>query len=118
MPSSRNVLTTRRKSSRVCPLSRKPSTASSTDSTALITKRQPVSRSASKCSWYFRKFHGVADAVKEVWIAEGDVLRPGGHLAANVFEHHVLADNSEDSFVNRHDGAMAAEMLAAAARFR
>jgi len=36
-------------------LVQKPNTASSRDSTALITKRQPVSRSVGKCSLYFSK---------------------------------------------------------------
>src|SRR6266404_5613701 len=64
------------------------------------------------------EFHGVTDAVEEIRIAEGDVLRAGGHLAANVFEHHLAADDSKDALIDRHDGAMAAKMLAAAARFR
>jgi hypothetical protein len=64
------------------------------------------------------EFHGVTDAVEEIRIAEGDVLRAGGHLAANVFEHHLAADDSKHALVNRHDRAVAAKMLAAAARFR
>ncbi len=70
---------------------------------------------AVKC---FHEFHGVTYAVKEIRIAEGDVLRPGGHLAANIFEYHIPTDNSKQSLVNRHDWAMTAKMLAAAACFR
>src|SRR5207253_8507704 len=67
---------------------------------------------------YLRQFHRVTNAVKEIRIAEGDVLRPRGHLAPNVFEHHVAVDDSKHSLVNRYDWAMPAKMLASAARFR
>ena len=63
------------------------------------------------------KIHRVTNAIKEIRITEGNMLRAGGHLAANVFEHHVAANNSKDPFVDGNDGAVAAKMLATAARF-
>ena len=59
---------------------------------------------------------GVADAVEEIRIAKGDVPRARGHLAADIFHHHVALDDAEAPAVDRHDGAVPAHMLAAAAR--
>src|SRR2546427_13151105 len=67
---------------------------------------------------FINQLHRVANAVKEVRIAERDVLGSCGNLAAHVFEHHIAADDSKDALVNRHNGAVPAQMLAAAARFR
>ena len=50
--------------------------------------------------------------------AEGDVFGPRFDLKADVFEHHVPLDDTEQATINRHNRAMAAEMLAAAACFR
>ena len=61
--------------------------------------------------------HRVAGAVEEIGIAEGDVLRAGGDLAANVFEHDIGLHDAKHAAVDGYDGAVAAEMLAAARRF-
>src|SRR5438046_2701229 len=45
------------------------------------------------------------------------VLRAGHHLLANVREHNFTIHYPEHSLVNRHNRAMAAQMLASAARF-
>ena len=62
--------------------------------------------------------NGVPDSVEKVWIAEGDVLRIGGNLLANVRQNDVAVDNAENPVVYRNDRAVTAEMLAPAARFR
>ena len=59
---------------------------------------------------------GVGGAVEEVGIAEGDVLRAGGDLRADVGEHDVGVHGAEAAVVDRHDRAVAAAMLAAARR--
>jgi len=58
----------------------------------------------------------VADAVEEVRIAEGDVLRPGAHLAADVLEHDRARDDPEAAPVHRRNRAVAAQVPASAAR--
>ncbi len=67
---------------------------------------------------FLNEIHSVTDAIEEVRIAEGNVLRAGGHLLADILHHDVAADDSKDAFVNRDDGTMAAKMFAAAAGFR
>ena len=67
---------------------------------------------------FFDQRNGVADAIEKIWIAERNVLRAGGHLAANVFQYNFARHDAENSVVHRHDRAMAAQMLAAAAGFR
>src|SRR5258708_2607137 len=64
---------------------------------------------------FSNEFHGMADSVEKVRIAEGDVLRASSRLAANVFENNVAADNSKNTFVHRHDRTVPAKMFAAAA---
>ena len=59
----------------------------------------------------------VRRAVEEIGIAEGDVLRAGRHLPANIFQHHVARHHAKNSVVHRHDRAVPAQMLAAAAGF-
>ena len=61
---------------------------------------------------------GVARTVEEIRVAEGDVLRAGGDLTANVLEHDLGLDNSELAVIDGDEGAVAAHMLAAAAGFR
>jgi hypothetical protein len=63
----------------------------------------------------FRDAHGVGGAVEEVGVAKGDVLGSGGNLAGDVFQHHVRLHDEEAPAVDRNDGAVAAEVLAAAA---
>ena len=60
------------------------------------------------------KIGGVARAVEEIGIAEGDVLGAGGHLLADVGEHHVRLHHAERAAVHRHYGTVAAQVLAAA----
>ena len=43
----------------------------------------------------------VADAVEEIGIAKGNVLRASGNLLANVGHHHVAADDTKDAVVDR-----------------
>src|ERR1700687_4319114 len=64
------------------------------------------------------QFRRVANAIEKVRVAKRNMLRAGGHLLADVLEHNFAAHNSKDAFVHRHDGAVAAEMFAAAAGFR
>src|SRR5947209_525233 len=60
-------------------------------------------------------FEGMLDAVEEIGIAERDMLRAGSDLLANVGEDDVAVHDAEDTFIDWHDGAMTAEMFAAAA---
>src|ERR1700688_689537 len=62
--------------------------------------------------------HAVGRAVEEIRIAEGDMLRPGLHLLADVGQHNVSRNHSERPVVNGHNGTMTAEVLAATARLR
>src|SRR4029077_2234835 len=64
------------------------------------------------------ELQSVTNTIKEIWIAEGNVLRANSNLPANIFKNHVLADDSKDSLVDWHDRAMPAKMFATAARFR
>src|SRR4029078_3938948 len=59
----------------------------------------------------------VRGAVEEVRIAEGDVLRAGGYLRANVGEHDIRRHRAEPAVVERDDRAGSAAMIAAARRF-
>jgi hypothetical protein len=65
----------------------------------------------------FDNGHGMPAAIEEIRIAEGNMLRSGRHLLANVREHNFTIHYPEHALVNRHDRAMAAQMLASAARF-
>jgi hypothetical protein len=67
---------------------------------------------------FFDKFHGMTNAVEKIGIAERNMLRARGHLAANVFHHYIAAHDAKHALVNRNDGTMPAKMLAAAAGFR
>ena len=138
-PAARNSRTTSMKSARVWPLSSFASTASSTDSTALVTNRQPVSRRRGNRSTLLqqvldldggvvgerRKFlvqrfddaHGVRGAVEEIGIAEGDVLGAGCDLLANVLQHNFRLHHAKIALIHRHHRAMPAQVLAAAAGF-
>ncbi len=55
--------------------------------------------------------------VEKIGIAERDVLRARGDLLADVFQHDVAFDHAKRAVVNRHNRAMAAQMLAAARGF-
>src|SRR6202008_2162345 len=65
----------------------------------------------------FDKGNGVACAIKEIGITEGNVLGPSRNLLANIRENDVAINDTKNAVVYRNDRAMAAEMLAAAARF-
>src|SRR6266403_3871663 len=67
---------------------------------------------------FLNEFHGVANAVEEVRIAERNVLRAGSRLAAHVLANNVAADDSKDTFIDRHDWTVPAKMFATAAGFR
>ena len=54
----------------------------------------------------------MSDAVEEIGIAEGDVLRTGRDLAADIFQHHLTLDDAKPAVVYRHDGAVTAQVLA------
>jgi len=57
---------------------------------------------------------GVARPVQEVGVAEGDVGRAGLGLAGHVLDHRLGRHGEEAAAVDRGDGAMAAEVQAAA----
>lgn len=65
----------------------------------------------------FEDASGVGDAIEEIRIAEGDVLRACCDLLTNVGENYVERDYAELALINGNDGAMAAEMFAAAGGF-
>ena len=65
----------------------------------------------------FDDARGVGDAVKKIGITEGDVFGAGLHLLANVRQDDFLRDDAKLAVVNRDDGAMAAEVFAAARGF-
>ena len=65
----------------------------------------------------FDNFGGMRRAVEEIRIAEGDVARAAGDLAANVFEYDVALDDPKLAAINRNDGTVPAQMFAAAAGF-
>jgi hypothetical protein len=65
----------------------------------------------------FYQWNRVAHTIKEIRVAERDVLRTGGDLLANIREHNFAINDAKDAFVHRHNGAMAAKMLATAAGF-
>ena len=67
---------------------------------------------------FLDEWNRVADTVEKVRIAERNVLRAGRHLPANVFQYNPARYDAKDAVVNRHDRAMPAKMLAAAAGFR
>src|SRR5207248_727188 len=59
----------------------------------------------------------VPSTVEKVRIAEGDVLRSGRHLLAEVGEHDFAIHYAEHTLVDGDDGAMTAQMFASPARF-
>ena len=59
--------------------------------------------------------HGMGGAVEEIGITKGDVLRPGRHLLGDVRQDHLRLHHEESPAVDRHDRAVAAKILAAAA---
>ena len=63
-----------------------------------------------------RHGEGVPRAVEEVGVAERHVGRPGLDLLADVGQDHVRRNDEEAPAVDRRDGAVPAEVLAAAAR--
>src|SRR5271168_1517435 len=67
---------------------------------------------------FFDKLLCVTNAIKKVRVAERNVLSTRGDLLANVLNHNVATNDSKNAFVNGDDGAMAAKVFAAAARFR
>jgi hypothetical protein len=52
------------------------------------------------------------DPVEKVRVAEGDVLRPRGHLSPDVFQHHLSLDDPELPAVHGDDRAVTAQVLA------
>lgn len=70
------------------------------------------------CVEHFDNSRGVSDAIEKIGIAECDVLGAGFDLLADVGEDYFLRDDTKLSSVNRNDWAVAAEMFAAARRFR
>src|SRR5215207_2865443 len=53
--------------------------------------------------------------IEEIGVTEGDVLCSGRDLTRDVLQHDVRLHDEEPAAVDRHDRAVAAEMLAAAA---
>ncbi len=58
--------------------------------------------------------HAVCRAVEKIRATEGDMLRPGLRLLADI----VSRNHSERPVVNGHNGTMTAAVLAATARLR
>ena len=58
----------------------------------------------------------VSRAVEEVGVAEGDVLRAGVDLLADVLDHDITFDDPEAPAVDRHDRTVPAQMAAASRR--
>src|SRR2546425_10354789 len=61
--------------------------------------------------------HGVAGAVQEVRVPEGDVPRTRGDQLADVRQHDVPRDSEEASVVHGRNGTVQAGVQAAATRF-
>ena len=59
----------------------------------VVGERRPF---AVEC---FKDRDGVARTVEEIGVAEGDVLRAGGDLAANVLEHDFGLHDAEETAV-------------------
>src|SRR5205085_7613493 len=66
----------------------------------------------------FDDAHGVARSVEKVRIAKRDVARPGADLLCDVLQHHLRLDDAEYTLVHRWNGAVAAQVLAAARGLR
>src|ERR1041384_6544533 len=71
--------------------------------------------------WKFRmqclhQGDGMPDTVKKIRIAEGDVLSPGRDLLSDILQDHVTLHNAKTSLIDRHNRAMAAQVLTATAR--
>src|ERR1039458_10403869 len=59
----------------------------------------------------------MAGAVEEIGVAEGDVLRAGGHLPADVLQYHLPLHDAENTPIDRDHRAMPADEFAAPAGF-
>ena len=138
MPASRRIVTVRAASAAVCPLSRRSSTASSTDSNAETTNTQPDAANSghsaawrSTCSTFTvqskvtsgkRSCNAatmrarVRGCVEEVGISERDVFGAGGHELGDVGEHRVLVDPAHPSVEHHRDRAVAAAVRAPVGR--
>ena len=57
----------------------------------------------------------VANAIEKIGVTKCDMRRSGRNLLPNVVEDNIARDDAEYAVVNRHDRAMSAKMLAAAA---
>src|SRR5919108_270880 len=66
----------------------------------------------------FDDAHGVARSVEKVRIAKRDVARPGADLLCDVLQHHLRLDDAKGAVVHRWNGAVAAQVLAAARGLR
>ena len=62
----------------------------------------------------FDDAHGMARSVEKVRIAKGDVARTGTDLPCDVLQHHLRLDDAKRAVVHRWNGAVAAQVLAAA----
>ena len=63
----------------------------------------------------FHQTDGVADAVKEIRIAEGDMLGTAGYLLANVPDDHAAWNDEKPSAIDGNDRAVTAQVLTATA---
>src|SRR5258705_9728397 len=54
----------------------------------------------------------MAGAVEKIGVAKGDVFSAGGHLLANIGQHDLMLHDTEASVVDRHNGAMSAQVFA------
>jgi hypothetical protein len=62
----------------------------------------------------FDDARGVGNAIEEIRIAEGNVLRTGFDLLTNVGKHNFLRNDAELAVVNRNNWTVATEVFAAA----
>src|SRR5579884_195238 len=63
------------------------------------------------------QFQRMPGSVEKIRVTEGDVLGTGGYLAANIFYNNIVGHHAEAPVVDRHNGTMAATMLAAPTGF-
>src|SRR5437764_13315266 len=61
--------------------------------------------------------HGVARTIEKIRIAEGDVVRSGGHLPADIFQHYIRLHHAKNAAIYRHHRTMPAPVFAAARSF-
>ncbi len=62
--------------------------------------------------------YGMANAIKKIRIAKGDMLGPSFNLLPNICQDNVGLNNAKSAFIYRHDRAVPTHVLATPTRFR